>query len=137
MDGWMKLLPGIHLLCVSTCKSRSIDVLLLIASVVTLSLLASTRVWAAGGPTEGGRSCYGDSCRDKIMQTTQCFVATNSDSNLRSLPSEKAQAVGSVGQGEKVYVADRQPGWMFVQASESQNGGWISSVLLTKCGPSF
>jgi uncharacterized protein YgiM (DUF1202 family) len=103
-----------------------------IALALAVTMLTFASVHAAGG-----RSCYGASCRDKIVETMQCF-ATLADEFmlLRSLPSQQSQAVGMIAKGEKVYVADRKPGWMFVQATDSQNGGWISSGLLTKCGPS-
>jgi hypothetical protein len=58
----------------------------------TLVILALTLVVSTASQAAGGRSCYGDTCRDKIMETTQCFVTTNPDAflRLRSLPSEKA-----------------------------------------------
>jgi uncharacterized protein YgiM (DUF1202 family) len=49
------------------------------------------------------------------------------------MPSDRAQAVGGVAKGEKVVIADRKSGWAFVQATESQNGGWISAALLSDC----
>jgi hypothetical protein len=90
-----------------------------IALVLALILLASTPSKAAGG-----RSCYGDSCRDKIMQQTACRVSIKSVAPLllRSLPRRDSQAVGFISDGDEAAIADQSGAWVFVQSSSTFEG---------------
>jgi len=77
------------------------------------------------------------------MQYRQCLVSLpSSEKNtlLRSLPSENAQAVGSISQGDKAYISDQKGSWVFIQGvgefegkSYNTDGGWILSNYLSNC----
>jgi hypothetical protein len=88
----------------------------------------------------GGRSCFGTSCRDKIIDVAECIVSNTSNLRLRSLPSVNSQAVGDVSDGATAYVADQKGAWVFVQTEETfegkterTDGGWLPRSALTHC----
>jgi hypothetical protein len=86
---------------------------------------------------------YPGSCRDKVMQYVQCTV--NAETNrLRSLPNDKAQAVGDLSRGDTVYISDTHGSWIFVQGEETfkgkterTDGGWLPRSAVNACHSSL
>lgn len=123
--------------------------------LILLALASSASAYA--------QSCdpvrYPGSCKDKVMQHVQCTVKaeTGYDTLLRSLPSDNAQAVGSLSQDDTVYIAadaaersgsarpvmslsDTHGSWIFVQGEETfegktekTDGGWLRRSAVNNC----
>jgi uncharacterized protein YgiM (DUF1202 family) len=99
---------------------------------LTLGLLLSLVPFAAWSAP--GQSCFGTSCRDKIVPLLTCFVRAPTGQiaiNLRSMPATTAQAVAVAASEEKVTVHDQSGKWSFVLTSDS--GGWVPRAALNNC----
>jgi hypothetical protein len=81
------------------------------------------------------------------MQYITCAVKEESI-RLRSLPSDRAQAVDDLSQSNKVYISDTNGSWIFVQGfvqgsetyegkTEATGGGWLPRSAVNKCHSSL
>jgi hypothetical protein len=73
------------------------------------------------------------------MQHVQCTVKAETYL-LRSSPSDSAQAVGGLSQGDTVYISDTHGSWIFVQGEETfegqtgkTDGGWLPRSAVNNC----
>ena len=115
----------------------------------------------ASSPSAYAQSCdpiqYPGSCKDKVIEDVQCTVTAAEAYvlRLRSLPSDNAQAVGDLSQGDTVYIAaversgstrpvlsvsDTHGSWIFVQGEETfegktekTDGGWLRRSAVNNC----
>jgi hypothetical protein len=110
-----------------------------------LSVLALYLVFIEMGLTAASaQSCNSkESCRDKLITLATCTVSISSENmHVRTLPNARAQAVGILSNGDKVYVNDQQELRVFVEGFETDdkgrqtmtgNAGWILRSSVNNC----